>query len=35
MSTEPTGIQIFFDFDTNPVTPIEFDFTDMNPEDGT
>jgi len=35
MSSEPTGIQLFFDFDTNPTTPIEFDFTDVNPEDGS
>jgi len=35
MSTEPTGIQLFFDFDTNPTTPIEFDFTDVNPEADT
>jgi len=35
MSSEPTGIQLFWDFDTNPVTPIEVDFTDLNKEDGT
>lgn len=35
MSSEPTGLQLRFDFDFNPTTPIEIDWGDMNPEDGT